>query len=96
MQESTARIITVIKAIPAGKVSSYRDVALSAGIPNGARQVARVLHGMSTSQNLPWHRVIKANGRIALPEGRGLEEQIALLRGEGIEVSDDGWCIEHK
>jgi methylated-DNA-protein-cysteine methyltransferase-like protein len=92
MQEATARIIAAIKAIPAGKVSSYRDVALSVGIPNGARQVARILHSMSKSQNLPWHRVIKANGRIALPAGGGREEQIMLLREEGVAVDDAG-CV---
>jgi methylated-DNA-protein-cysteine methyltransferase-like protein len=59
-------------------------------MPNGARQVARILHSMSESQNLPWHRVIKSCGRLALPEGGGRELQTALLRAEGIEVSDSG------
>jgi methylated-DNA-protein-cysteine methyltransferase-like protein len=71
-------------------VSSYRDIALAAGLPNGARQVARILHAMSHTQNLPWHRIIRADGRVALPAGGGREEQIALLRAEGVTVSDAG------
>jgi methylated-DNA-protein-cysteine methyltransferase-like protein len=90
MQEITGRIIGAIQAIPPGRVSSYRDIALAAGLFNGARQVVRVLHSMSRSQNLPWHRVIRADGRIALPPGGGRELQIALLRSEGVAVSDAG------
>ncbi|MDR1412124.1 MAG: MGMT family protein [Spirochaetaceae bacterium] len=90
MTESTRRIVEAIRAIPKGKVSGYRDVALAAGMPCGARQVAWTLHSLSESQNLPWHRVIKACGRLALPEGNGRELQAALLRAEGVEVSEAG------
>jgi methylated-DNA-protein-cysteine methyltransferase-like protein len=90
MREATGRIIGVIKAIPPGKVSSYRDIALAAGLFNGARQVVRVLHSMSQTQDLPWHRVIRADGRIALPPGGGRELQTALLRSEGVAVSEAG------
>lgn len=90
MTESTLRIINILKSVPPGRVSSYRDIALAAGLPNGARQVARILHAMSRTQNLPWHRIIRAGGRIALPAGGGREEQIALLRAEGVKVSAAG------
>ena len=90
MTDTTLRIIEVIKAIPKGKVSSYRDVALAAGLPNGARQTVRVLHSLSEKYNLPWQRVIRSDGKIALKEGEGRELQIALLRSEGVEVSPEG------
>jgi methylated-DNA-protein-cysteine methyltransferase-like protein len=90
MTESTNRIIAAIRAIPPGKVSGYRDVALAAGMPGGARQVAWTLHSLTEREKLPWHRVIKACGRIALMEGYGRELQTALLRAEGVEVSDSG------
>lgn len=88
--DSTLRLLSAIKAIPRGKVSSYRDVALAAGIPNGARQTARILHSLSGKFDLPWHRVIRSDGRIALGEGEGRELQIRLLLEEGVEVSPDG------
>ena len=90
MTASTICIIQAIKTIPEGKVSSYRDVALAAGLPGGARQTVRVLHSLSEKYSLPWHRVIRSNGSIALKEGLGKELQIQLLRREGVEVSDDG------
>ena len=90
MKSTTLRIIEVIASIPKGKVSSYRDVALAAGLPNGARQTVRVLHSMSEKYSLPWHRVIRADGTIALKEGEGRELQIALLKKEGVKVSPEG------
>jgi methylated-DNA-protein-cysteine methyltransferase-like protein len=90
MTESTQRIIDAILAVPKGKVSCYRDIALAAGLPNGARQVARVLHSMSEKYSLPWHRIVRANGFIALESGNGKELQIKLLRSEGVKVSKAG------
>jgi methylated-DNA-protein-cysteine methyltransferase-like protein len=89
MTENTRRIIEQIKAVPKGKVSSYRDIAARAGLPNGARQTVRVLHSMSEKYDLPWYRIIRSDGRIAL-EGEGKALQIDLLRQEGVRVSDDG------
>ena len=90
MTNSTLRIVEVIKSIPKGKVSSYRDIALEAGIPNGARQTVRVLHSLSKKFDLPWHRVIRSDGTIGLKEGEGRELQISLLRREGVKVSLEG------
>ena len=87
---STRRIMEQILSVPRGKVSCYRDIALKAGLPNGARQVVRVLHSLSEKFNLPWHRIIRHDGSIALREGEGRELQISLLRAEGVEVSPAG------
>ena len=90
MTDITVRIIEQILAVPKGKVSSYRNIALKAGLPNGARQTVRVLHSMSEKHNLPWHRIIRSNGSVALGEGEGRELQINLLRAEGVKVSHGG------
>ena len=89
MTDNTLRIIEQIKAVPKGKVCSYRDIALKAGLPNGARQTVRVLHSMSEKYGLPWHRIIRSDGSIAL-EGEGRKLQIKLLRAEGVKVSAEG------
>ncbi|MDR0487326.1 MAG: MGMT family protein [Treponema sp.] len=90
MTDSTSRIIEQILAVPRGRVSCYRDIALKAGLPNGARQTVRVLHSLSEKHDLPWHRIIRSNGSIALEAGEGRELQITLLRAEGVEVSSCG------
>ena len=90
MTDTTRRIMEQILAVPRGRVSCYRDIALRAGLPNGARQAVRVLHSLSEQHNLPWHRIIRADGSIALEEGAGRELQIRLLRAEGVKVSPAG------
>jgi methylated-DNA-protein-cysteine methyltransferase-like protein len=91
MTDSTKRIINAILAIPRGKVSCYRDIALAAGLPAGAaRQVVRALHSMSEKYALPWHRIVRADGFIALESCQGRELQTELLRAEGIKVSKNG------
>lgn len=89
-QEFTTRVIALIRSIPEGCVSTYGTIALMAGRPQGARQVARILHSCSRAENLPWHRVVNREGRISLKPLQGYEEQRMLLEGEGVDFSSDG------
>jgi methylated-DNA-protein-cysteine methyltransferase-like protein len=88
--EETLRIIAVLSSIPRGHVASYGLVAELAGLRNGARQVVRVLHARSEKDRLPWFRVLRKDGSIALPPGEGFDLQRALLQAEGVEVSPLG------
>lgn len=82
------RILAEIRAVPAGSVASYGAIAHRAGLPGRARLAARILSENDDS-TLPWHRVLRADGRIALPEGSaGWREQCARLRAEGVTVRD--------
>lgn len=83
------RVITLIKKIPHGKVSTYGQIAALAGNPRGARQVAWVLHSASDKEKLPWQRVINSQGRISLPRYGGYELQRALLVKEGIKFDKE-------
>ena len=80
----TQAIVQAILAVPAGRVASYARIASEAGIPNGARQVARVLHSCSDKYNLPWWRIIRSSGEIALPAASGGSLQKELLLQEGV------------
>ena len=71
--------------IPAGKVSTYGDVARSAGLPGAARRVGRALKGLPKDTRIPWHRVVNAQGRISLPDGSaGQYTQRERLESEGV------------
>jgi methylated-DNA-protein-cysteine methyltransferase related protein len=87
---ASRRIEAILLRIPEGRVTSYGAVAAASGLPNGARQVARLLHARAALAGLPWHRVLKKDGSLALREGGGAELQKALLAAEGVEVSQDG------
>lgn len=84
----TERVISIIQSIPAGKVMTYGQIAALAGNPRGARQVVRVLHSMSRSHQLPWHRVINAKGEISLDED--MFSQKERLSSEGILFTSSG------
>jgi methylated-DNA-protein-cysteine methyltransferase-like protein len=84
----TQRIIQAIRSIPAGRVSTYGRVAALAGNRRGARQVARVLHASSRTENLPWHRVVNREGGISLGKMQGYDEQKRLLLSEGVRFDE--------
>ncbi|MBF6022838.1 MGMT family protein [Lysobacter niastensis] len=80
------RILAAIRAIPRGEVAGYGEVARRAGLPGRARLVARLL-SENGDRDLPWHRVMRSDGRIAFPEGsKGFREQSQRLRAEGVHV----------
>ena len=82
------RILAAIRAVPRGEVAGYGHIARRAGLPGRARMVARVLSG-NQDPGLPWHRILRSDGRIAFPPGsRGFREQSRRLRAEGVDVRD--------
>ncbi|MCI1709460.1 MAG: MGMT family protein [Chiayiivirga sp.] len=82
------RILAAIRAISPGHTSSYGEIARRAGLPRRARLVAKILSG-NDDPTLPWHRVLRADGRIAFaPGSRGFREQCARLRREGVKVEN--------
>ncbi|MDV6377260.1 MGMT family protein [Sporosarcina sp. GW1-11] len=92
MQTFTEKAVAIIRQIPAGHVMTYGQVASEAGNPRGARQVVRVLHSMSKKYDLPWHRIINAQGGISTPdnaEAKG-DTQRQRLESEGIQFDDKG------
>ena len=82
------RILQAIRAIPRGQVAGYGEVARRAGLPGRARMVAKLLSG-NDDDTLPWHRVLRSDGRIAFPaDSPYFTEQVQRLRAEGVIVKD--------
>lgn len=87
-QAACERIWRVVAAIPRGTVTTYGAVAARAGMPKRARFVAFALKAAPPSLELPWHRVVAAGGRIALPPTtRAHREQCRRLAAEGVRVT---------
>jgi methylated-DNA-protein-cysteine methyltransferase-like protein len=81
------RIRETVAAIPLGKVASYGQVAELAGWPRRARYVARVLGQTPAGTQLPWYRVVRADGRIAFAkDSPGYKKQRGRLQAEGVTV----------
>ena len=88
MTDFTEQVLEIIKSIPYGRVMTYGQIAAYANNPRGARQVSRILSGMSSKHNLPWHRVINSKGGISLTGEAG------FMQGE--RLSDEGVIVKNK
>ena len=76
------RIIDVLMALEEGEVTTYGDVAEVAGYPKQSRLVGRILR--ETTQDVPWWRVVNAQGRIRTANPA---RQAELLQEEDVLVS---------
>lgn len=87
-------IYAAVKRIPVGKVATYGDIAALAGFPGRARQVGYALHALESrddTHDIPWHRVINAQGEISRRSDPRFERlQRILLEGEGVEFDPRG------
>ncbi len=82
-EERERRILDVLLALREGEVTTYGDVADTAGYPKRSRLVGRIL--ATTDVEVPWWRVVNASGRLRAHDVR---EQTALLRAEGVDVRE--------
>ena len=80
------RVYSLVRQIPAGACASYSQLAYLLGAPRAARQVGWAMR--TCPDDLPWQRVVKADGSIA---GGGYADlRRALLEAEGVPFLPDG------
>ena len=80
--EQVEAVRALVSRIPAGKVSTYGDIAAAAGL-SSPRIVAWIMR--TDSSDLPWHRVITASGK---PAPHLATRQLERLRAEGVLATD--------
>lgn len=77
-------MLSVVKRVPVGRVTTYGDVARLAGRPRAARAVGNILRN-ARAPGLPYHRVIAAGGGLGGYSSLALKR--SLLSAEGLVVS---------
>jgi methylated-DNA-protein-cysteine methyltransferase related protein len=89
---SFERIRRVVKKIPRGKVMTYGDVAVAAGMPGAARTVGYAMRALG--RDVPWQRVLGRRDRraaqITIRDVRARAEQRRLLEKEGVRFDARG------
>jgi len=96
MNKLAERVYQMVREIPKGKVTTYGKIAKTLGI--GPRQVGQILHvnphppspfvSGRSSLEVPCHRVVRSDGRIAEGYAFGGEfKQRERLKKEGIVFS---------
>lgn len=94
-----ARVLGVVSRIPPGRVSTYGQVAREAGLVRRARFVGRIMAGLPDGSEVPWHRVLRADGRLAFPPGsksyrrqrKRLEQEGVVFSGARVDLDRYGW-----
>jgi methylated-DNA-protein-cysteine methyltransferase related protein len=86
-RDREAEVLARVRAIPAGSVSTYGDVS-----PGAPRFAGTVLFG-ATEPDLPWWRVVRADGSLAkgASQKRRLREEGVPFRGERVEMKSARW-----
>lgn len=91
-----ARVLSVVRRIPAGRVSTYGDVATMAGRPRAARAVGNIMRDCAR-RDVPCHRVVAAGGKLGGYGGREtmkrslLAAEGVVMRGQRIPMDVYGW-----
>ena len=86
------RVYAAVVLVPCQCLATYGQIAELIGAYGCARHVGWALRRLPLPSEVPWHRIVNAQGRISLSQAREGSDwmQIALLRAEGIPVSSDG------
>jgi methylated-DNA-protein-cysteine methyltransferase-like protein len=82
--EFRGRVEALVAALRPGEVVSYGDIAAEAGYPGAARAVGAIMAN-PRSDDLPWWRVVTANGRL-VPGHEA--EHARRVRAEGVQVAN--------
>ena len=92
--EKHALIYEVVREIPYGKVATYGQVAMLAGLPGQARLAGYAMFNLppELGNAVPWQRVVNAQGRISYSESRHGSDhrQRELLEAEGVAFDAQG------
>ena len=85
------QVYEIVARIPPGKVVTYGQVAIYLGAPRGARTVGWAMKAAPPHLDLPCHRVVAGDGRMA-PDHvfGGAAVQRSLLEREGVGFDAEG------
>jgi len=94
------RVYEIVRTIPRGKVMTYGMIGglipPPTGMDGGAYEKIRarwVGYAMSDCpDDIPWHRVLNAAGRVSARPGYGGVKQRSLLEGEDVAFDERG-CL---
>lgn len=78
------KVYKIIRKIPSGRVSTYREVARSLNC-KAYRAVGNALNKNSYAPIVPCHRIVRSDGKTG-GFARGVKEKIKLLEKEGVKL----------
>jgi methylated-DNA-[protein]-cysteine S-methyltransferase len=80
-------VYELLLKIPAGKLSTYGDLAKALGKPSASRAIGRILAKNPNPIVVPCHRVVMSDGKLG-GYAYGITRKRELLEKEGISFTD--------
>ncbi|HBO64421.1 TPA: cysteine methyltransferase [Candidatus Saccharibacteria bacterium] len=87
LSEFKQKVELLMAQVPAGKVTTYGDLAALAGHPYASRVVGGMAH--YGNPGLPWHRLVNRFGGLASGYHGGRRAQAEHLVAEGVTCTED-------
>jgi methylated-DNA-[protein]-cysteine S-methyltransferase len=81
-------VYDLLLKIPAGKVSTYGDLAKALGNPSASRDIGRILGRNPNPITVPCHRVVMSDGKVG-GYAYGSDKKIELLEEEGLSFTGE-------
>jgi len=95
-QTFSERVVKLARSVPAGRVTTYGDLARAAGAgPMAAQSITSILSRAVQEgvTDIPFHRIVYAGGRIWVTDSCR-KERLKLYAKEGITVDDKDRIID--
>jgi methylated-DNA-[protein]-cysteine S-methyltransferase len=81
-------VYDLLLKIPAGKVSTYGDLARALGNPSASRAIGKILGENQNPIKVPCHRVVMSNGQVG-GYAYGTAKKKQLLENEGVSFTNE-------
>jgi len=84
-KDLASQVYQLLRKIPRGKVTTYKEIAKALGNKKLARVVGNILNKNTKPIAIPCHRVVKSDGKLG-GFSLGVKKKIELLKKEGIKI----------
>lgn len=84
MKSFSERCYQILKKVPRGKVTTYREIARALR-SKAYRAVGNAMNRNPRAPHVPCHRVVKSDGRVG-GFASGTRKKISMLKKEGIKI----------
>lgn len=86
-----ARVYALVRACPAGRVTTYGWIGAALGYPRGARMIGWIMNESPHWTQVPAQRVVSAKGELTGSWAFGQKGRMReLLEAEGVTFTEDG------
>lgn len=88
MEEFQGRVLTLLKKIPKGKITTYAEIAKALQV-NSPRAVGQALKRNDHPEIFPCYKVVRSDGTVGGYGGNdpeNIKKKILLLKKDGIEI----------